>query len=74
MLFRSDVFSMAEARALRGKKLSSITIIATHDVVPGREVLKLREHVGRMDFRVGDVLPDWDSLPDEVSYGRREDK
>ena len=69
-----DVFSMAEARALRGKKLSSITIIATHDVVPGREVLKLREHVGRMDFRVGDVLPDWDSLPDEVSYGRREDK
>ena len=69
-----DVLSMAEARALRGTKLWSITIVATRDVVPGREVLKLREHVGRMDFGVSDVLPDWDSLPDEVSYGRRKDK
>ena len=56
---------MAEERASRDAKLSSITIVGLDELVPGTEVFQLREHVGHVEYRVDDALPDWDTIPSE---------
>ena len=58
---------MARERASRDAKLSSITIIGLGELVPGKEVFKLREHIERVRYRVEDEPPDWDYLPGESS-------
>lgn len=65
----TEMLCMAEERASRGAKLSSITIVGIGKLVPGKEVFKLRKHVTRVDYRVDDAPPDWDCLPGEASYG-----
>ena len=61
------LISMAKERASRDAKLSSITIVGMDELVPGMEVFKLREHVGHMEYRVDDALPDWDTIPGDSS-------
>ena len=56
---------MAEGRALRDTKLSSITIVGFGKLVLGKNAFKLREHVGRVDYGVNDVPPHWDDHPSE---------
>lgn len=70
----TDMLRMVEARASRDAKFSSITIVGLGKLVPAKEVFKLREHVTRVDYRVGGVPPDWDSLPGEASYGGYENE
>ena len=60
-----DMLSMAEGRALRDTKLSSITIVGFGKLVLGKNAFKLREHVGRVDYGVNDVPPHWDDHPSE---------
>jgi hypothetical protein len=55
-----DLMHMAKERALKGAKLPSITIVGLGELVPGKEVFKLREHVARVEYRVGEVPPKWD--------------
>ena len=57
-----ELMCMAKERASAGKKLSSITIVGLGDLMPGREVFKLREHVTSVDYKVEDKPPNWDSV------------
>jgi hypothetical protein len=56
------LISMAKNRASRGAKLSSITVFGLGELAPGNEVLKLREHVKRVEYKIDKELPDWDDL------------
>ena len=56
-----ELMSMAKERALAGEKLSSITIIGLGELMPGKEVYKLKEYVAHVDYRVGEKPPQWDS-------------
>lgn len=59
--FRTDyLIDMAENRASRGAKLSSITIVGLNELALGKEVLKLKEHVTNVEYRVDDESPAWD--------------
>ena len=60
-----EMLSMAEERASRDAKLSSVTIVGLGELVPGKEAFKLRKYVGRVDYRVDDAPPDWDDNPSE---------
>ena len=63
----TDMLNMAKERAVRGAKLSSITIIGLSVLALGLgEVFKLMDHVGRVDYRVDDAIPDWDAHPSEI--------
>jgi hypothetical protein len=59
-----ELMSMAKERASGGAKLSSITIIGLGELVPGKEVFKLRAHVAHVDYRVGEQPPNWDDIAD----------
>ena len=61
------LLSMAKQRAARGVKLSSITIVGLDELVSAKEVFGLREHVTRVNYRAGDVAPNWDYLPGDSS-------
>ena len=62
-----ELMRMAKERASRGAKLRSITIVGLGDLLPGKEVFKLREHVTHVEYRVGENAPKWDSVPDDKS-------
>lgn len=56
---------MARNRALRGAKLSSITFVDRRGGDRKEMVLKLKEHVDRVECRADDALLDWDHIPCE---------
>lgn len=60
-----QLITMAKNRASRGAGLSSITIVCPQEFVPGEEMIRLKEYVTHVEYRVGDNLPTWDALPDE---------
>jgi hypothetical protein len=63
-----NLFNMAKNRALGGARLSSITLVnmGSDDDEERVEVLKLREHVTHVQYRLGDSSPpDWDHVPGE---------
>lgn len=63
------LISMGKERAANHAKLSSITIIDLGNFIPGNEVLRLREHIAHVEYRVDDVSPvDWDPLPGKLYY------
>jgi len=57
--------SMAKGRASRDAKLSSIKIVGVGELVPGKEMFKLRAHVEHVHYWVDGKPPDWDELPGE---------
>ena len=57
--------SMAGNRVRRGVGLSSVTVFGLGELVPGEGVLRLREHVRRVEYRVEDEPPTWDYVPGE---------
>ena len=61
------LISMAKDRALGGTRLSSITIVGQDELAPVSHVFKLREHVTDVAYKVGDVPPAWDPVPDVAS-------
>ena len=60
-----ELVSMAETRASMGAKISSITLTTSDTSAPWGEVLKLRNHVTRVEYRANGTSPSWDYLPDE---------
>lgn len=58
-----ELLAMVKERASSGAKLSTITIIGSKEFVSVKEVLKLREYVSRVEYRLDDVVPDWDDIP-----------
>ena len=51
--------TMTKERALRGAKLSSITIIVPNGLEPAEGLFNLREHVACVDYEVDDELRGW---------------
>jgi len=60
------LLKMAEDWASRGAKLSTIAIVAPQEIVPAKEVLKLRNHVSRVEYRLDDAVPEWDDIPGDT--------
>ena len=58
----TELRRMARKWASMCKKLSSITIVGLGELVPGREVFKLRKHVTRVEYRVEEKPPVWDDI------------
>ena len=56
------LISMARNRASRGAKLSSITLVDLGGRGQRKEVVKLREHATRVEYRVDGVSPAWDEV------------
>jgi hypothetical protein len=62
-----DLISMVKERASKDAKLRLMTIVGLGELVPGKEAFKLKEHVTRVDYRVEERPPKWDSIPDNES-------
>ena len=62
-----ELASMAKQRASKGAKLRSIAIVGLDQLVSGKEVFKLRDHVGHVEYRFEEVPPKWDSVPEGES-------
>lgn len=62
----SELLEMARERASRGAKLSVITIVSPQELLPAKEVFKLRAHVSYVEYRLDDTMPGWDTLPDDA--------
>ena len=66
----NDVVDMAKKRALRGAKLSSITIVSFGAPVPETDVLELGEHITQVECTVETMMsPSWEYLPQETRNG-----
>ena len=63
-LLITEVLNMTKKRASRDVKLSSIVFVGLGGLVLEEE-LKLREYVGRVDYRVDEAPPKWDDHPSE---------
>ena len=57
------LIAMAKNRASRGAKLSSVTFVDLGGNGRREEVLRLREHVAHVEYRVDVVTPTWNDLP-----------
>ena len=58
-----ELLSMAEERALRGAKLSGITIVSQRTLLP-TELFQLRKHVSHVEYKLDRALPAWDAHPE----------
>jgi len=58
-----ELMGMAKERASAGMKLSSITVVGLGELILGKEVFGLREHVTHADYRVREQSPGWDHVP-----------
>ena len=58
-----ELMSMARERATRGTKPLSITMIGLGELLPGKGVFRLREHVAHVEYRVEESPPKWDDSP-----------
>jgi hypothetical protein len=64
-----ELLEMAKERATEGVRLEDITIISPQEFVPTKEVLKLRIHVQRVEYKLDDVKPSWDTDSDSDDAG-----
>ena len=58
----NELLSMAEERASRDAKLSTITILSMDTLAPPMEVLELGKHVSRVECKVENTQPTRDTL------------
>ena len=63
-----ELLEAVKERASRGSKLPAITIVCPEEFLPAKQVLKLKEHVSRVEYRLDDVAPGWDAIPTDVDY------
>jgi len=55
----TPLMKMARERELRGAKLRLITIVGLGELLPGKEVFKLRKHVEHVEYKIGEDSPEW---------------
>ena len=67
-----ELLSMAKERALRGAKLSGITVVSQEKLLQTGWLyrlrktwwlFRLRKHVSHVEYKVDDAVPAWDALP-----------
>ena len=56
------LITMAKNRVSMGVRLPSITIVGLGELIPGGEVMRLREHVRRVEYKIDVASPSWDDL------------
>ena len=61
----NELLEMVEERASSCSKLSAITIVSSQEFVPAKKVLKLRNHVSRVEYKLDDVELKWDDTLDD---------
>ena len=62
----NELLEMVKERSSRGAGLSTITIFSSQEFVPAKKVLKLRDHVSCVEYRLDDVVPVWDEIPNDI--------
>lgn len=62
-----ELVNMAKERASKGARLRLITVVGLGELVPGKEVFKLREHVAHVEYRFEEKPPNWDNIPEGES-------
>ena len=68
-----ELLAMAKERDSKGAKLSTIKIISTEAFVSATEVLKLRDHIERVRYRLDNIVPAWDDGPDGIPHFEDDD-
>ena len=63
------LLGMAKGRSSSGARLSTITIVSTQEFMPVENVLELRNHVSRVEYRLDNVMPLWDKIGHEDDQG-----
>ncbi|KAF9780796.1 hypothetical protein BJ322DRAFT_1081770 [Thelephora terrestris] len=66
LFYVNELLEMAEERASRGVKLETVTIVSSKEFVPAKEVLKLRNYASSVEYRLDDIVPNWDESPLDV--------
>ena len=64
--FLKELLAMTKERASEGAMLSTIRTISTEAFASTMEVLKLRDHVTRVEYGIDYVFPVWDDDPDGI--------
>ena len=65
--FMNELLEMAKERAAQGAKLEAVMLITDADeLLPAKEVLKLRMYASRVQYRQANVMPDSDATPEVV--------
>jgi len=64
----NELFEAVKERASSGSKLPAITIVCPEGFIPAKQVLKLKEYVSRVQYRLDDLAPEWDIIPADVDY------
>ncbi|KAF9647933.1 hypothetical protein BDM02DRAFT_3116252 [Thelephora ganbajun] len=54
-----ELWEMVKARDSQDIRLESITVICTRQLVPPKEVSKLRQYVSRVEYKLEDEFPEW---------------
>jgi hypothetical protein len=60
----NKLLEMTKHRWSRGTKLSTLAIVCSQESVPVKEVLKLRDYVSSVVYRLDDIVPPWDNIRD----------
>ena len=63
------LLGMAKGRSSSRARLSTIEIVSPHEVVSAKDVLELRNYVSRVEYRLGDTMPQWDEIGHENDRG-----
>ena len=58
----NELLGMAKGRSSSGARLSTITIVSPQEIVPAKDVLELRNHALHVEYRLDDVMPEWDEI------------
>ena len=64
----NELLEAAKERASSGSKLPAITIVCPEEFIPAKQVLKLKDYVSCVEYRLDDVAPEWDDIPADADY------
>lgn len=62
----SGLLEMVKQRASSSVKLSTVTIISPQEFMPAKDVLKLKDYVSRVEYRLDNIIPEWNVIPTDV--------
>ena len=68
-----ELLEMTKERDSKGARLSAIGVVSAEAFVSAKEVLKLRDHVTWVEYRLGDIVPAWDDDPDCIPHFEDDD-
>ena len=63
-----ELLEMTKERDSKGARLSTIKIVSAEAFVSAKKVLKLRDRVTRVEYRLDDIVPAWDDDLDRIPH------